>query len=379
VATHKFQADQITECRFWLWCTVIVLLTTFFFGLRFKGYSIENDARLLPHNGGLDFHGNGIAYTGGLGDAVKIFDKNFSIEIALLLRDPNSRKFRIILIFHGGDDRKQLIIGQWRDWIIIMNGDDYDHSRNTKRIAVRIKEGYGLQEPVFLAITSDEDRTRVFLDGRLLKEKQGLQLHLPQSTDTRLIVGSDVYGEKAWDGIVFGLSFYGRMLSAKEIKADFRQWKEQSSFGFAVKAEPAILYLFQRIQNNIIPDHGQLGLDLKIPRFMYGLRPDFFKISFLNLKGRNLLSLDSIINFIGFMPLGFTVLSLFLARGTPFKRAAMAALIFCFLVSLSIELAQAWIPSRSSDAVDVFFNTLGALFGIALWKKAVSVFSHFNH
>jgi len=45
--------------------------------LRFKDYSIENDARLLPHNSGLEFHGNDIAYTGDLGDAVKIFDKNF--------------------------------------------------------------------------------------------------------------------------------------------------------------------------------------------------------------------------------------------------------------------------------------------------------------
>jgi glycopeptide antibiotics resistance protein len=45
----------------------------------------------------------------------------------------------------------------------------------------------------------------------------------------------------------------------------------------------------------------------------------------------------------------------------------------CFLLSLAIELAQAWIPSRSSQMLDLMLNTLGGATGVALqrmhWRR----------
>ena len=35
--------------------------------------------------------------------------------------------FNFIFAIHNGSDRNQLLLGQWRSWIIAINGDDYDH------------------------------------------------------------------------------------------------------------------------------------------------------------------------------------------------------------------------------------------------------------
>ncbi len=373
MATHKFQSDQITECRFWLWCTVIVLLITFFFGLRFKGYSIENDARLLPHKCGLEFHGNGIAYTGDLGDGVKIFDKNFSMEIALSFSNANHGAFKSIVMLHDGDDGDQLLIGQWRNWIIIMNGDDYDHSRKTKRISIKIATDEDRDKAVFLTIVSTKEDTSLFLDGKLVRQITGFHLKVPQVPDTRLIIGNGIYGKRAWTGKIWGLSLYGRALSNEEIAGHIIHWRQDHDFGVR-KDKPAILYLFKGLRGRVVKDYGTLGIDLEIPYILHGLKPDFFSLSPENFTNKNISSVDCLLNLLGFIPLGLTLFALFKTTGMTSKRAAISALCCCFLVTLCIEVAQAWIPSRSSDALDIFFNILGALFGIVLWKVIAIIF-----
>jgi len=45
------------------------------------------------------------------------------------------------------------------------------------------------------------------------------------------------------------------------------------------------------------------------------------------------------------------------------KRHLLAALALCTLLSMSIEIAQAWIPNRTSSLSDWMLNTLGGWLG----------------
>ena len=78
---------------------------------------------------------------------------------------------------------------------------------------------------------------------------------------------------------------------------------------------------------------------------------------------------DVIINFAGFIPLGFVFIATFVKTGGFFERhGALITVILCLTVSLTIEIFQAWMPSRSSDYLDLVLNTLGALLGVITYR-----------
>jgi glycopeptide antibiotics resistance protein len=47
----------------------------------------------------------------------------------------------------------------------------------------------------------------------------------------------------------------------------------------------------------------------------------------------------------------------------------LITMALCFAISLSIEIVQAWLPSRSSQTLDVILNTTGALIGAMIYRK----------
>ena len=79
--------------------------------------------------------------------------------------------------------------------------------------------------------------------------------------------------------------------------------------------------------------------------------------------------LDTIVNLIGFIPFAF-VLSATLIRvgGASEKHAVLITIAFCFVVSLAIEILQAWMPSRSSSMLDLVLNTIGACMGAFTYR-----------
>ena len=74
---------------------------------------------------------------------------------------------------------------------------------------------------------------------------------------------------------------------------------------------------------------------------------------------------DVFLNIAGFIPLGFLLNAMFAGlEGTVRKHGALMTIMVCFALSLSIEIAQAWMPSRSSQTLDLMMNTLGAFLGV---------------
>jgi len=119
----------------------VILLGILFFGLRPKGFHSSNNVNWIADKPGIRFGSYGMAYTDLCNrkterDVCK-FD-SFSIEIAIKPEPFNQEGFNFILVFHDGSDRNQLLVGQYRSSLIIMNGDDYSNRRKTKRIAAKI-------------------------------------------------------------------------------------------------------------------------------------------------------------------------------------------------------------------------------------------------
>jgi glycopeptide antibiotics resistance protein len=71
-------------------------------------------------------------------------------------------------------------------------------------------------------------------------------------------------------------------------------------------------------------------------------------------------------NIVGFIPFGFCVFPCLSAH--KLKRAALVTVILGTLVSLTIEVLQAYLPTRDSGTTDLFTNTFGTYFGVVAFK-----------
>ena len=351
--------------------SVVVLIGIMIFGLNPGGYKFSNEVDWIKDQPGVHFGRYGIAYTDSffksIGDDPSK-PNGFSIELALKPASFQEKGTNFILALHNGKDRNQLLMWQYHSWIILMNGDDYDHKRRTKRIAVNIAS----QNPTtrFLTVTTGEEGTKVYLDGRLARRKKDLTLKIPNSGKTRLLIGNSIYGKQSWQGDVYGLAFYGYPLIAQNINLHFERWRKNRDFSFAKNDKPVALYYFDEKTGDRVIDHAEGKHPLEIPARMRIFKRRILSPEWSEFKLNKSMNEDNIMNLLGFIPLGFILAATMLKLGGFFeKHYFLAAVSFCFIVSMIIEFVQAWIPSRISSMLDLILNTLGALIGVIILRS----------
>mgnify|MGYP000542531213 CR=1 FL=1 len=346
--------------------TAAMLALILYFGLHFKGASGANDVSWIGNRAGIHFGRNGVAHGTIRSRAVHRNDRlspPFSISLAIQPGDSDDGHFRFLLLLHGGEDENQLVVGQWRRWLIIMNGDDYDYRRRRARIAVDILEPH---KERCVTITSGKDGTTVFVDGQRIKTKSDLHLKIPGGgEETQLVLGNSIYGRHPWEGNIYGLAIFDRKLAEPVIANHFHRWQQEQRFAFALSKNTYGLYLFDEGRGDRIVDHARGQNDFVIPAKMTILTKEFLVLNPGPADHR--LYQDMVINLLGFIPMGFLLSALlWQVNYRHAKQRLLVAMIACGAISLGIELAQAWIPSRSSQMSDLLLNTLGAGAGVLL-------------
>jgi len=76
-------------------------------------------------------------------------------------------------------------------------------------------------------------------------------------------------------------------------------------------------------------------------------------------------------NIVGFVPLGFCFYLYLSARQD--KWAILLTIVVGAIVSLMIEILQAFLPTRDSGMTDVITNTLGTGIGVLLYRQVHTV------
>jgi VanZ family protein len=206
----------------------------------------------------------------------------------------------------------------------------------------------------------------VYLDGSLKKSTRSVELPCADLKGT-LIVGNNPYRDASWTGIVYRLAFYDHGLRAGEVVENFRKWqnhKDDSLGGDHTK--PYSLYLFNERTGTIVHDFGAADIDLEIPKYYFVLHPGFL-VPFWREFRPNLHYVEDVaINIFGLVPLGFCFAALF-AWVVGRERSLPYAMAAGFCVSLTIEVLQAFIPTRMSGTTDLITNTSGAALGAWLY------------
>ena len=355
----------------WMIClSAALLLIILAAGLKPRGFRLDNKVSWIKGQPGIRFNRFGIAYTNPLDSLIANRKSNpdgFSCEIAMKPASYHGYRFEFILALHNGDDSDQLIMGQWRSWLIVMNGDDYAYKGKTNRISVDASAS--APTTWFVTIASGQDGTEIFIDGKLAAAKKDLKLEIPTGGKTRLVVGNSAYGKHPWRGDIYGLALYNYSLSSQKAALHFKRWSKDHSFSFAQDDKPFVLYLFDEMEGIRALDHSGGNFHLEIPSRMQLLEKEILVPPWNNYNFNRSFIVDIILNLVGFIPFGFVLFATFIRLGGAFeKHGVLITVAFCFSVSFSIEILQAWIPSRSSSMLDLLLNSLGGWTGAYAYR-----------
>jgi VanZ family protein len=208
-------------------------------------------------------------------------------------------------------------------------------------------------------MTSGQQGTFLYRDAKP-QQQEGYASLFPERYLGRLLLGHAPGGTNPWTGDILGLAVYGRALPADEIAQHYREWLEQ-------KPHPLqgarALYTFDEGAGEIVHNRSGSAPNLIIPPRFAPLLPTVLALP----HPFRLHRIDSVVNVLGFIPLGF-FLCAYLADAKHYsaRNAFVRTIILAALTSLGIELLQAFLPSRDSSLLDVVNNVVGTTVGAFL-------------
>jgi hypothetical protein len=216
--------------------------------------------------------------------------------------------------------------------------------------------------PRFITVSSGARGAAVYTDGVLDRFAPGFQITAADCTG-RLIVATSPTGSDPWSGRLRGLAIYYRELTPAEVVRHYETWIGMGRPAQTPEERCAALYLFSERGGNLVHNQTGTGPDLLIPE-RYQIEDQAFLVPFWE---QELDPPDMLRNIVAFVPLGF-LLYAWLALRPSVRRIALTVTVLGGLLSVTMEILQAWLPTRQSDTMDIVSNTFGTWAGVMLYR-----------
>ena len=351
-----------------------VLLSILIAGLWPFNFFPKNNVAWLPDRDGVRFHGQGIV-TGPVIDQKqwqRLFQEG-AITIEIRLRpELETAGSPCILTLFDGKMPELFTIRQWRSHLVVWSrpDDPADRKKGMTFQEIGYRDALPKGQDVFLVIASDRSGTAIYVNGGPAKAypRRSLLAAAPAS-DARLILGNSPSGEGYWTGDITGLAVYNRALPPEEATRDYEAWLRNDSFAIRQQAGLVALYPFYERQGETIRNAANPDEALTMPDMFRPLQRRTLEPPSPDLRLNQSFFQDVAVNILGFIPAGFFFAALLL-KAFPKRRLAvcLAAVLIGTGLSVLIELAQGWLPTRDSSLIDVACNTAGTILGAAGFK-----------
>jgi VanZ like family/Concanavalin A-like lectin/glucanases superfamily len=347
---------------------VITAFIMLYFGLRDKGNFSGNTIEWAAEGKGLQFHRNSFAYTENFSTDDSPGNDGLTIEFVIKPDFFEKLQFSLIIQIYNNSDDSQISIGQWDRSLVILNNDDYSNKRRKPKIYTPPIENKNVTH---VSVISDKSGTVVYFNGELQSRNANLIMSLPARTErTHLILGNSIEGKNSWSGTLYALAVHDRALSKNRIEANFQYWTENENLFSSTSTHPQLLYTFERGPEPQIPDYSGNNNNLTLPKQVPILKRDILTIPDLKALDFSTIRSDLLLNYFGFIPLGFLLFMTILKTGSRHKmNIVLSAAFFSFIFSISIELLQVTMPARDSSMLDLFLNTMGGLTGGVIARR----------
>jgi hypothetical protein len=249
---------------------------------------------------------------------------------------------------------------------LVIRRTSQDQLHRAKKAKVYVDDVFSRQKPVLVAISSGQAGTTVYAEGRFVKKYPNFRFSGGDLTG-RLIVGNSPVTTDDWSGQLRGLAVYGRELTADDVSQHFANWTKGEGKGLAATEGALSLYTFNEEGGNIVHNQIDSATDLLIPDRFFVLHEQFLERPWDEFRQDWNYWNDVGINIAGFIPLGFSFFAYFLTI-RKIKRPVLVTVALGFAVSLTIEVLQAFLPTRDSGMTDLITNTLGTAVGVLAFK-----------
>jgi VanZ family protein len=235
-----------------------------------------------------------------------------------------------------------------------------------------VDDMFSHQKPVLVAITSGSYGTTVFADGEPARKFENLKVSSRDLTG-RLIIGNSPVTTDEWSGQLKGLAIYDRQLTADEVSQHLASWTNSAQPEVTKSGDVVACYLFNEGAGRIVHNQVNSATDLLIPERFFALHAQFLERPWDEYRPDWNYWKDVGINVAGFLPLGFFFCAYF-SQLSKIQHPAALTIALGFAVSLTIEVLQAFLPTRDSGMTDLITNTLGTALGAMVVARWVSHF-----
>jgi VanZ family protein len=239
-----------------------------------------------------------------------------------------------------------------------------NHKNAGKPPVIQVEDVFRKQQ-IFLTITSNGRDAAIYIDGRLVTKKEGFALSA-RSLSGQLVIANSPLRDTSWPGRLRGLAVYNAMLTASEVTQHYDDWTQRRRVPDTNDGWLVARYTFHEREGRIIHDSGASGIDLYIPERFLVVDHIFLEAPWSEAYHDRYYVKDCLFNLGGFIPLGFLATAFF-ASFRHMRQPALAAIFAGGCISLSIEIVQAYLPTRFSGVTDVITNTMGAAIGAKVY------------
>jgi VanZ family protein len=286
--------------------------------------------------------------------------EGFSLAIAL---EPSWVSEGVILSFYRPATRvTSLVLRQLGEGLVL----EHQTQGSSMKLDKYIGSVFTGIKSIRLTIASGNEGISIYVDGNLKAKLTDLTIS-NRDIEGKLLIGNAPSMSSTWSGRLKAVSIYSRELSAAQVMAEFTQSIEGGKVDSAWEEAVVARYCFNEGLGNVVHNQVDSGTDLMIPDRFFILNKKVLERPWTEYHPPwSSYCWDLGVNILGFIPLGLFFCAYF--SHTQIEHATLVTVAFGFVLSLIIELVQAFLPTRASGMTDIITNTLGTALGALAFR-----------
>jgi VanZ like family/Concanavalin A-like lectin/glucanases superfamily len=331
----------------------------------------RNDVSWFKNDDGLSFGVHGMAWS-SLAFPENDTGDGTSCSIEVWLEPEKVTSDRTILAFDSSaDPGSPFSLRQYGSSFAVQHRM-VDDLGVVRRVWLKVENVFHERRSVLVTITSSVDNTKIYADGLLIGGSSDLKL-VRRDLTGRLVVANSTTDD-SWSGKISGLAIYDRELKPDQVARHFESWTANRGPMLTGEKIPLALYLFNEREGNIVHNWMDPATDLVIPTKYLVLHPRLLRPAWdQSYIARYAWTRPSYwenvtINIAGFIPVGF-MLFIYLSSVVRIKCPVLSTIFLGFVLSLTIEVLQWFLPTRDSGMNDLITNTIGTILGVLLCQS----------